>query len=146
MMEFCLVHDANKNCHYDHVSFNLKVIRIYFPGFCSSSPSLIQKLQTIQNSALRIATGCVKMASIDHLYEETEMLPVQDHLFQICSQHLARALQPNNPSHSVVTSPSGSRDMKPTLQSRFLHHVNPHLSSGILTPHRLWDHHQVPTY
>ena len=74
------------------------------------------------------------MASIDHLHEETEMLPVQDHLSLIFSQHLARAFQPTNPSRSVVTSPSGSRDMKQTLQSRFLHYVAPHLSSGIF-PH-----------
>ena len=60
------------------------------------------------------------------------MLLVQDHLSLICSQYLARALQSNNPSHSVVTSPSGSRNMKQTLQSRFLHCVAPHLSSGIL--------------
>ena len=44
------------------------------------------------DSALRIATGCVKMASIDHLHEETEMLPVQDHLSLICSQYLVIAL------------------------------------------------------
>ena len=64
------------------------------------SPSLIQKLQTIQNSTLRIATGCVKMTSIDHLHEETEMLPVQDHFSLI-------SYQPNNYFHSVVTSPLG---------------------------------------
>ena len=102
--------------------------------FTTPSPSLIQKFQTIQNSALRIATSCVNMASVDHLHEETEMLPVQDHLCLISSQCLARALQPNNPCHSVVTSHSGSRDMKQTLQSRFLHYVAPHVSSGILLP------------
>ena len=104
---------------------------IWFPN---TSPSLVQKLQTIQNSALRIATGCVRMASVDHLHEETEMLPVQEHLSLICSQYLARALQPTNPSHDVVTSSSGSRDMKQTLQSRFLHVVAPHLSNGVLPP------------
>ena len=104
---------------------------IWFPN---TSTSLVQKLQTIQNSALRIATGCVRMASIDPFHEETEMLPVQDHLSLICYQYLARALQPNNPSHSVITSPSGSRDMKQTLQSRFLHSVAPHLSSGLPPP------------
>ena len=98
------------------------------------SPSLIQKLQTIQNSALCIATGYVKMASIDHLHEETEMLPVQNHFSIICSQYLTRALHPSNPSHSVVTFPSGSRDMKQTIQSRFQHYIAPHLSSGILPP------------
>ena len=32
------------------------------------------RIQTMQNSALRIATGCIIMTSIDHLHEETEML------------------------------------------------------------------------
>ena len=71
----------------------------------NTSPSLIQKLQTIQNSIIHVATGCVKMASIDHLHEENKMLPVQDLLPLISSQYLARALQPNNPFHSVVTPP-----------------------------------------
>ena len=79
---------------------------IWFPN---TSPSLVQKLQTIQNSALHIATGCVKIASVDHLHEETEMLPVQDHLSLICSQCLAITLRPTNPSHNIVTSPSDSR-------------------------------------
>ena len=96
--------------------------------FPNTSQSLIQKLQAIQNSAVRIATGSVKMASIDHLHEESEMLPVQDQLFLICFRYLTGALQANNPSHSVVTPPSGSRYMKQTLQSRFLHNVAPHLA------------------
>ena len=60
----------------------LKAAPIWFPN---TSPSLIQKFQTIQNSALCIATGCVKMASIDHLHDETKMLPVQDHISLILS-------------------------------------------------------------
>ena len=67
--------------------------------FLNTSPFLIQN---IQNSALRIATCCVKITSIDHLHEETKMLSVQDHLSLISSQYLAqyltRTLQPNNPS------------------------------------------------
>ena len=49
------------------------------------------------------------------------MLSVQDHHSLIRSQYLAGDLQPNNPSHSVVTLPSGSRYMKLAIQSRFLH-------------------------
>ena len=79
---------------------------IWFPN---TSPSLIQKLYIFQNSALRIATGSVEIISIDHLCEETKMHPVLDLLSLISSQYLARALLHNNPSHSVVTSPSGSR-------------------------------------
>jgi len=59
------------------------------------------------------------------------MLPVQDHLSLISSQYLARAIQPNNTSHSAVTSSSGIRNMKQTLQPRFLHRVAPYLSSSI---------------
>ena len=51
--------------------------------FPNTSPSLIQKLQ---NSALRIATSCVKTTFIDHLHEETKMLPVKDHLSLIRSR------------------------------------------------------------
>ena len=97
---------------------------IWFPN---ASSSLFQKLQIIQNSALRIATGCVKMTSIDHLHSETEMLPDQDHLSLISFQYLARALQPYNPSHSIVASSSGIRDEKISLQSQFLNRVSPYL-------------------
>ena len=62
------------------------------------------------------------------------MLPVQDHLSLIISQYLARAFQPNNPFNSVVTSSWGIRNMKQTLQSRFLQCVAPYLSSCILPP------------
>ena len=67
------------------------------------------------------------------------MFLVQDHLSLIFYQYLVRALQPNNPSHSVVTSPSGIRNLKQTLQSRFFHPVAPHLSSGILPPPSNYD-------
>ena len=62
------------------------------------------------------------------------MLPVQDHLSLICSQYLARALQLNNPFHSIVTSHSGIINIKQTLQYWFLHRVATYLSSGILPP------------
>ena len=78
--------------------------------FTNISPSHIQKLQTIQNSALRIVTRRVKKTSIDHLHNESKKLPVQDHLSLISYQYLFRVLQPNNPSHSVDTSPSCSRN------------------------------------
>ena len=49
--------------------------------FPKASSSMIQKFQTLQNSAFSIATGCVKMACIDHLPEETKVLPIHNHLF-----------------------------------------------------------------
>ena len=40
-------------------------------------------IQTIQTSTLRVATGCGKMTSIDHLY-----LPVHEYLSPLCSNTL----------------------------------------------------------
>ena len=103
-------------------SFSMNPAPIWFP---KTSPFLIQKLNNIQNSTLRIATGRARIASIDHLRVETAMLPVKDHLYLISSQYLARTVQTNKPFHSVVTSPSDIRNMKQALQSRFLHCVIP---------------------
>ena len=74
------------------------------------------------------------MTFLGHLHEKTEKLSVLDHFSLIGSHYLARAVQPNYPSPSVVTSLSGIRNVTQTFQSRFLHCVAPHLSNGILPP------------
>ena len=38
-----------------------------------------RKIQYTQNEALRIATGCHNMSSIDHLYTEADILKVKEH-------------------------------------------------------------------
>ena len=101
---------------------------IWFPN---SSPSLIQKLQIIQNSSLRIATGYGKMTSIDHLHEGTKMLAVQDHLSLISSQYLAKAIQPKNPSHSVHPSGKKLTSLAPTGLP-FSNSVYPFVAPSIL--------------
>jgi hypothetical protein len=45
-----------------------------------ASNTNINKLQTIQNSALRIATGCTRDTNKQHLHEETKVLPLKEHL------------------------------------------------------------------
>ena len=59
---------------------------IWYPN---ASRTSIQKLQTIQNSALRVATGCLMMSSIDHLHMEAELMTVREHLDMLSSQYLA---------------------------------------------------------
>ena len=72
-------------------------IRIKNPAwFPNAALSSILKPQTLENSVLRVATGCIKMTSIVLLHEETKVLPIQDHLSLQCSQYLARTVQPNN--------------------------------------------------
>ena len=65
---------------------------------------------------------------------ETQVLPVQDHLSLLCSQFLLSNLRPTHPSHSIITSPSGHRSMKQTLQSRFLPSVSHLLTNGRTDP------------
>ena len=98
------------------------------------SRSSLERLQAIQNAALRLATGCHKMASVEHLHAESSLLPVADHLQMLSAQFLASALRPGHPSHEVVLEPKGPRDMKETLHSGFVSDVAPYLVDGIIPP------------
>jgi len=69
------------------------------------------------------------MASTGHLHAETAVLPIRESLTLRCCQFLASALRPSHPSHSTVTSDSGPRPMKHTLQSRFGPLIS-HLTAG----------------
>ena len=45
-----------------------------------TSNTNIKKLQTIQNAALRIATGCTRDTNIQHLPDQTKVLLMSPHL------------------------------------------------------------------
>ena len=47
------------------------------------------------------------------------MLPIRDHLSMLSQQFLARALQPDHPSHPVATAHPGPRGCRATLRSAF---------------------------
>jgi hypothetical protein len=79
---------------------------VWFPN-CKSSN--VEKLQFIQNTAMRLITGCHKASSIDHLLAETKMMRVSEHLGMLCAQYLASCLNPTHPSHEVVMLPPGPR-------------------------------------
>ena len=74
------------------------------------------------------------MSSQSHLFHESKVLPINDHLSLLCKQYLASALRPTHPSHANVTTPLGPRNKKFTLQSKFLPEVQPFLTDGILPP------------
>ena len=105
---------------------------VWFPNV---SQSAVNGLQAIQNSALRTATGSLKMASIDHLHSETSTLPLHRSLSLRCQQFLAGALRLDHPSYPTVTSYSGPRNMKHTLQSRFLPSISHLLQEDIMPSH-----------
>ena len=84
-----------------------------------------RKKQYTQNEALRIATGCHKMSSIDHLHTEAEMLKVKEHSELLSAQYLARCLEPGNVCHTITSRAIPERQMKETLYTRHRNTVEP---------------------
>ena len=66
-------------------------------------------LQSVQNEAMGSSTGSHLMSSLDHLHNETLMLPVQDHSELLSAQHLIYCIDPENVCHNITT-----RNMPPT--------------------------------
>ena len=60
------------------------------------------------------------------------MLTVAEHANMLSAQYLASALRESHPIHHIVTSPSGPRSLKQTLQSAFHNDVAPYLENGIV--------------
>ena len=90
---------------------------VWFPTVSTEST---KALQTIQNAAARIATGCHQRASIDHLLAETQLLRVDQSLGLLCSQYLESALRPTHPAFPNVSQQSSPVTKKQTLRTRFL--------------------------
>ena len=77
-----------------------------------------RNIQSTQNEALRIATGCHKMYSVDHLHIEARMMNVREHSKLLSAQYLARCLEPENVCRSITTRQTPKRRMKETLFTR----------------------------
>ena len=84
-----------------------------------------RKIQYTQNEALRIATGCHKMSSIDHLHTKAEMQKVKERSELLSAQYLARCLEPGNVCHPISTRTTPERQMKETLYTRHRNTVEP---------------------
>lgn len=59
-------------------------------------------LQTTQNAALRMATGCHLMAHEDHLHQETETLPTKTHAKMLSQQYLVQCFKRDHPCNKIV--------------------------------------------
>ena len=84
-----------------------------------------RKIQYTQNEALRIATGCHNISSVDHLHTEAEMLKVREHSELLSAQYLARCLEPGNVCHPITTRAAPERRMKETLYTKHRNTVEP---------------------
>ena len=72
----------------------------------------IERLQKVQNKALRLALRCHAAASVNHLHAEVGELPVGFHLLLLSSQFLARSLPLASVSFPVAQLEQGRRRLK----------------------------------
>ena len=77
-----------------------------------ASDTNIAKLQRIQNSALRSATGHTRDTNINHIHQETKVLPLQEHMHMICSQYRESARDRAHPLHDALAKPPPERNKK----------------------------------
>ena len=68
----------------------------------NASETNIDKLQIVQNTALRIATGCTHDTNTQHLHDETNVLPIHQHLQLHASQIRQKAQHPTHPLHNLT--------------------------------------------
>lgn len=73
-------------------------------------------LEAAQNSALRIATGCLKMSQVTHLNQESKILPVKAHSEMLTKQHLLSMHQADHPNHHLLQEPQENRGYKETIR------------------------------
>ena len=66
-------------------------------------------LQRTQNSALRIATGCIRSTTTAHLHAEIRVLPLMEYLELRLTQIFSAAAAPEHPLHEGLYNPLGTR-------------------------------------
>ena len=107
------------------------------------STNTSDSIQTAQNAALRTATGAHKMASIDHLHEESLTLRIKDHSDKLSAQYLVNCLEEDHVSHDITIQEPRPRPMKETLHSRHHSTVLPRLDSNKMESHQNLHTHAV---
>ena len=98
----------------------------------NASDSSFKKIQT----ALRTATWAHKIASIDHLHQESFTLRVKDHSDMLSAQYLVNCLEEDHVSHGITIKQPRRRPMKETLHSRHHSTVLPRLGSSRMESHQ----------
>ena len=91
-------------------------------------------LQRKQNVALRAATGCVRMTPIEHIHQETKILPVKENSQMLSRQFLLGCHQPSRVDHCTVSIQDESRNIRPTLSSAFNRDIASQLHNNKLSP------------
>ena len=92
-----------------------------------------QKLQTIQNSALRLATGCTSDTNTQHLHVETKVLPIEEHLKLQASQLRQKAQLQSHPLNKLTKFEPSKKLKRPTIFDNYNHTINYDDTSNLYT-------------
>ena len=79
-----------------------------------ASVTNIDKLQRVQNAALRCATGHTRDTNTIHCHQETQVLPLAKHMRLLTSQYRESARDVEHPMHYAISEPEPERKMKRT--------------------------------
>ena len=82
-----------------------------------ASSTSINKLQVKQNAALRTATRCTQDTHIEHLHDETLILPIHEHL----QLHASQYTQKNTTSITFITQTYFNQDFLYTQALKLTH-------------------------
>ena len=91
---------------------------IFYP---IASETQLQRLQIIDNTAMRIITGCTRDTTISHLHNETQMLPIKQHFRLHASLLRQKSVLPHHPIHSLTQKHSDSTRPGPALLARHIY-------------------------
>ena len=87
----------------------------------------------MQNSALRIATGCPKMADVAEQHQEAQELPVRQHNELISQQFALACHLPQHPCHQLCHRPPDDRpDRRRSLIGRLKPNIQQYLAEDPL--------------
>ena len=94
-------------------------------------------LQTIQNNALQIITGCTQTTPTNLLHYKTQVLTLQDYINMRGTQFLATpGANPDHPCHYMLAHQQTPRSIKTTTQALstgLLNTISQHSSSHLYT-------------
>ncbi|XP_059219026.1 uncharacterized protein LOC106085920 [Stomoxys calcitrans] len=82
---------------------------------CQRCDTQWNNIQICQNAALRTATGCLLSSHVDHLDQETKILPVRRHNYMLSKQYLLGCYRRNHPNHHLVDRYPPPRSLKVDL-------------------------------
>ena len=90
---------------------------------CEQSHNHIEKFQGVQNSALRVTTGCVIMTTIQRLHDECQVLPVRRQTRMRCVQQQLMNHILSHPGNRLLKQVPPPRNMKQKLKSRYKRYI-----------------------